>query len=162
MILLSGIQLTHMLLAIESSKLNTFCYRGQTGAVIVAEDGAVVFAYNRMPVSIDHRMCVPEKCPREGQKRGDWSSQKVCPVIHAERGAIYNAAKTGLKTAGAAMYCTYKPCMECAVAISEADIETVYFLKDYKPEEEKDTYDEVEVFCSRALIRLYHAQLPRY
>ncbi len=41
---------------------------------------------------------------------------------HAERNAIYNAAKLGIPTRGAIMYVTHFPCWDCARAVIEAGI----------------------------------------
>ena len=44
---------------------------------------------------------------------------------HAERGAIYAAARAGLKTAGATLYCPWFACADCARAIICAGITRV-------------------------------------
>lgn len=38
-------------------------------------------------------------------------------IEHAERMAIYDAARNGVRTHGATLYCPWAPCMECARAI---------------------------------------------
>lgn len=46
-------------------------------------------------------------------------------VEHAERGAIYAAARKGLKTAGATLYCPWFACADCARAIICAGVTRV-------------------------------------
>jgi len=50
-------------------------------------------------------------------------------VSHAERNAIYNAARLGIKTDGAKLYCTYFPCADCARGIIQAGISEIYTNK---------------------------------
>jgi dCMP deaminase len=45
---------------------------------------------------------------------------------HAERNAIYNAARTGAKLLGSSMYVTMAPCTDCARAIIQAGVERLY------------------------------------
>jgi dCMP deaminase len=44
---------------------------------------------------------------------------------HAERNAIYNAARAGIPLKGGKMYVTFLPCMDCARAIVQSGITTV-------------------------------------
>ncbi len=44
---------------------------------------------------------------------------------HAERDAIYRAAKNGIKTEGMVMYLNWFPCTDCARAIIGAGISTI-------------------------------------
>lgn len=45
---------------------------------------------------------------------------------HAERNAIYNAARLGISTKGCSLYVTRLPCPDCARAIIQAGIKRVY------------------------------------
>lgn len=49
---------------------------------------------------------------------------------HAERNAIYSAARSGVSTEGCDMYCTHAPCTDCARAIIQAGIGTIIFPVD--------------------------------
>lgn len=44
---------------------------------------------------------------------------------HAERNAIYNAARCGISTEGCTMYVPWYPCMDCARGIVQAGIRTL-------------------------------------
>jgi dCMP deaminase len=50
-------------------------------------------------------------------------------VEHAERAAIYQAARYGMKTHDATMYCPWFACSDCARAIVAAGIKRVVGLK---------------------------------
>jgi dCMP deaminase len=51
--------------------------------------------------------------------------EKYFWVEHAERNAIYAAAKHGIKLDGATAYCTLFPCAECARAMIQAGIKKI-------------------------------------
>lgn len=55
---------------------------------------------------------------------------------HAERNAVYNAARVGIATAGCEMYCTLFPCSDCLRAIVQSGLST---LNTYAPPE-RDSY----------------------
>lgn len=46
-------------------------------------------------------------------------------IEHAERNAIYNAARYGIRLAGTTIYTPYYPCTDCARGIIQAGITTV-------------------------------------
>jgi dCMP deaminase len=72
----------------------------QNGAVLVPKEGFIAAAANHFPA-----MAV-------------WSKpEKYRYIEHAERAAIYAAAKIGTKTAGSTLYCPWYACPECARAI---------------------------------------------
>ena len=57
--------------------------------------------------------------------------QKYLYTEHAERNAIYNAAKNGVSLKDAhSIYCNWLPCADCARAISQIGISRVVINKD--------------------------------
>jgi deoxycytidylate deaminase len=50
---------------------------------------------------------------------------KLATIIHAEKNAIFNAAKNGASTEGATAYVTWPPCSQCASALVQAGVERV-------------------------------------
>lgn len=48
-------------------------------------------------------------------------------VEHAERNAIYAAARSGSRVEGCIMYCNHSPCADCARAIIQSGIKTVVY-----------------------------------
>ncbi len=89
----------------------------QVGALILGPDGeGGPWGYNGFPRGanddVDARHQRPEKY--------FWAE-------HAERNAIYAAARSGFPTKGCAMVVTHPPCMDCARAIAQAGIIRVIY-----------------------------------
>ena len=70
------------------------------------------------------------KCPRQilGYKSGE--GMHICIAGHAEANAVANAAREGVRIAGATMYCHCGlPCQECAKMIIGAGIHHIFHLQ---------------------------------
>ena len=93
--------------------------RTQIGAVIVGKNKEIVSTgYNSFPRGID-----------DYQKERQERPEKYYWFEHAERNAIYNAARIGVSTKGCTMYLTCgMVCADCARAIINAGIVRI-FLK---------------------------------
>ena len=87
----------------------------QVGAVIVGDDRSPgPYGYNGFPRFIDD-----EKEERHIRPtKYDWTE-------HAERNAIYNAARMGVALKGSTIYVTHVPCADCARAIIQVGITRV-------------------------------------
>lgn len=88
------------------------------GSVIVDSDNVLVSTgYNSLPrgVEIDHE---EKRISRENGEKYHW-------VEHAERNAIYNAARRGTSLKGCKLYVTWTPCTDCARAIIQTGISEV-------------------------------------
>lgn len=88
----------------------------QVGAILVDRDNHVVMTgFNGFPPGIDE---TPERWERPA---------KYQRVIHAEMNAIGHAARKGISTEGATLYCTHFPCNKvgCARLIIAAGIKHV-------------------------------------
>ena len=88
------------------------------GAVIVGPDNEVrSTGYNSLPRKVgDDVSMYPERFERP---------EKYFWMEHAERNAIYNAARVGIPTKGCILYCNGVPCADCARAIIQAGISEV-------------------------------------
>lgn len=53
-------------------------------------------------------------------------------TLHAERNALDKVAMSNESTAGAVMFTTHAPCLECAKSIYNTGITTVYYKEDYR------------------------------
>ncbi|NBW09327.1 MAG: CMP deaminase [Caulobacteraceae bacterium] len=83
----------------------------QNGAVLVPRAAAYVcVGVNRVPSGV---WAAPDRLARP--EKYQW-------IEHAERAAIYRAARIGTPTAGATLYCPWFACMDCARAIILAGI----------------------------------------
>lgn len=82
----------------------------KVGAVLIADDGAEIAACNTFPAGV-----------RDLEERHLGDGRFVW-MEHAERHAIFEAARRGVATAGAHLTTTFFPCIDCARAIVEAGI----------------------------------------
>jgi dCMP deaminase len=89
----------------------------KVGAVLLAADGATTLsACNDFPAGVrdlESRHAHPER---------------LLWIEHAERNAIFAAARAGVGTAGATLVATFHPCADCARAIVQAGIAEVHTL----------------------------------
>lgn len=69
----------------------------------------------------------PRGCKADEDSRFATREEKMYWAEHAERNAIYAAARTSFSTVGGTMYITHAPCMDCARAIVQAGIQRVVF-----------------------------------
>jgi dCMP deaminase len=106
----------HQYLASEKSKDPST----KIGAVLVRGDNIVSIGYNGFPRGIN-----------DSPDRLNNREEKYFYVVHAEANAILNAARNGIATKGAILYTSGMPCNECAKAIIQAGVQTVYLHKQY-------------------------------
>lgn len=132
------------------------CLSRKIGTVLVKDNRVIGTGYNGPPSGIphcDHRNDKGEyvdvkyshspqllslsdvdfkpsdKCPRQrmGYKSGE--GMEHCPAVHAEINPILQAARTGISTVGATLYCYCgTPCINCAKEIIQAGIERIVCL----------------------------------
>jgi dCMP deaminase len=100
---------------LKSKDVNT-----QIGAVIVGKDKEIVSTgYNSFPRGI-----------RDDKKERQERPEKYYWFEHAERNAIYNAARIGVSTKGTTMYLSCGvPCSDCARGIINAGIVRIFCEK---------------------------------
>ena len=92
----------------------------QIGAVIVGKDKEIVSTgYNSFPRGIEDNLTDRQEKP-----------EKYFWFEHAERNAIYNAARIGVSTKDCTMYLTCGiPCADCARGIINAGIIKIYVME---------------------------------
>jgi len=87
----------------------------KNGAVLVGRNNEIItYGVNKFPPGV-----------AETQERLMSKEIKYRLIVHAESGAILNAAKNGRIVRGATLYCPFYACSECAKAIIHSEIETV-------------------------------------
>lgn len=87
--------------------------------MIVGPDSLIrASGYNGFPRGIDDE--IPER--HERPAKYSWTE-------HAERNAIYNAAKLGISLDGCTLYVNWFPCIDCARAIVQSGIIRLVALK---------------------------------
>lgn len=101
---------------------NSYCKRRQVGALIVKNKMIISDGYNGTPSGFEN-ICEDEQ-------------ERTKPyVLHAEANAITKVAASNNNSAGATIYVTSSPCIECAKLIIQAGIKRVVFSEKYHTEE---------------------------
>ena len=102
--------------------------RLQVGAIVVKDDRIISIGYNGMPSGWDN-------CCEDWNGEDDWGNTilKSKPeVLHAESNCIAKLAKSPESGAGATMFVTHQPCIDCAKLIYQSGIATVYYKNEYR------------------------------
>ena len=128
----------------EAVKLKSKDQRTQIGAVIVGQDKEIVSTgFNSFPRGINDFV-------EERQQR----PEKYFWMEHAERNALYNAARIGVSTKGTSMYLTCGiPCTDCAKGIISAGVKEIY-CKTEDTTKNREYWDE---HAKRSLVMLEEA-----
>ena len=119
----------------------------KVGAVIVDEDKRVIsMGYNGFVSGADDNIEERHVKPL-----------KLSYVVHAEMNSICSAARSGIKTKGCTLYCTFHPCSECCKAIIQSGIKRVVC---YELDFEKDSWAQTakiakEMFCESGVTLVY-------
>lgn len=108
----------------EQVKLKSKDVKTKIGVVLVGKDNEIVSTgYNSFPRGINDDVDERQERP-----------EKYFWFEHAERNAIYNAARIGVSTLGTTMYMTCDiSCADCARGIISAGITKVVFRRSTKP-----------------------------
>ena len=109
--------------------------------------------YNSLPRGI--RDDVPERLERPA---------KYLWMEHAERNAIYNAARCGTPLDGCTLYVEIMPCMDCGRALVQAGIREVVVsrarMSQYSSEYYEEHFQRVEELLQEAKVRV--RQVPEW
>ena len=98
---------------------NSYCKRRQVGALLVKDRMIISDGYNGTPSGFENQ------CE-------DVNGVTKPYVLHAEANAITKVAKSGNNSAGATLYITDSPCMECAKLIIQSGIRRVVYADEYR------------------------------
>lgn len=102
--------------------------RLKVGAVVVKDNRIISIGYNGMPAGWDNTC----EDVIEVHEDGGVVTKTKDEVIHAEANAISKLAKSGDSGAGADLFCTHAPCIQCAKIIYGAGVKKVYYRNSYK------------------------------
>jgi len=110
--------------------------RLKVGAVVVKDNRIISIGYNGMPAGwtndCEHVVDVAKTDPRYDYNHFTKELKTKDEVIHAEANAISKLARDGERAAGATMFCTHAPCIQCAKIIYGAGINTFYYRSQYR------------------------------
>ena len=123
------------------------CLRRQIGAVITRGRQIVSTGYNGAPSGTAH--CLDTSCMREVLGVPSGERQEMCRGSHAESNAIAQAARIGISTDEATLYCTHEPCSLCTKVILNAGITRVVYMYEYPDKLATDLREETGVLFER-------------
>lgn len=115
---------------------NSYCQRRKVGALMVKDKMIISDGYNGTPAGFEN-VCEDE------------TGNTKPYVLHAEANAITKVARSNNSSAGATLYITASPCVECAKLIIQAGIRRIVFNELYR------ITDGVDLLC-RAGIECLH------
>ena len=138
----------YFMLQAELAKLRSNCMTRQVGAVIVRKNRQLATGYNGTPPGIKN--CFDGGCKRcqlrmEGKIESGASLDR-CLCNHAEANAIMHCAILGIEAgiAGAILYTTFVPCLECTKMAITIGIKKFVCLDSY-PETDFELLKEAGV-----------------
>lgn len=97
---------------------NSYCKRRKVGALLVKDKMIISDGYNGTPSGFEN------VCEEDGVTKPY--------VLHAEANAISKVAKSGNSSAGATLYVTASPCIECSKLIIQSGISRVVYSDEYR------------------------------
>jgi dCMP deaminase len=133
----------------------SYAKRLQVGAVIVKNQQVIGTGYNGTPAGWGNdcenvEWCngggwlspdeIEEDWPYEGtyldtygnEMQGRYRLKTKSEVLHAEMNSLMKVARSTESSEGATLFCTHAPCIDCAKAIYQAGINSVYFRNHYR------------------------------
>lgn len=143
------------------TSLRSTCGRKMVGAII-ARDGRIISSgYAGPPAGFPHctKACMIASGAIGGCQR----------TIHAEQNAIAYAARYGISTDGAIIYCTLSPCTNCAKLIINSGIIGVKYIEQYRDASGIELLISAGIPCttisvnsaiSASLLQAYASPLP--
>lgn len=120
--------------------------RLKVGSVLVKDNNIISFGWNGMPAGWDNDCEYREYLNYGhsfGENAADYFDQidengkmyrlKTRPeVLHSESNTLMKVAHSTESSAGATLFCTHAPCIDCAKLIHQAGINSVYYRNAYR------------------------------
>lgn len=108
----------------------SYATRLKVGAIVVKDNRVISIGYNGTPAGWDNN------CEEviEVHEDGGVITKTKSEVIHAEANAITKLAKSSDNAAGATMFITHAPCVDCAKLIFGSGIGSIYYRNSYRDE----------------------------
>jgi len=124
----------------------------KVGAVIVGVDNEIrSTGFNGLPRGV--RDDIEERHCRETKEKYLWAA-------HAERNAIYNAARIGVSLKGCRIYCTLYPCVDCVIALIQSGlVELITTKPDFNDPQWGESYKRARVMLDEAKITVRYRDI---
>ncbi len=124
----------------------------KVGAVVIGEDNEIrSTGYNGIPRGV--RDDVEDRYSQKTKEKYLW-------FAHAERNAIYNAARVGVPLKDCRIYSTLYPCVDCVIAIIQSGIAELITAKpDFNDPQWGESYKRAEVMLKEAKIKVRYVDI---
>lgn len=122
----------YMDMAVRLSK-ESKCPRKQVGCVVVSASGMIAPGFNGHASG--------------GPNEWEWKEGGNPEVVHAELNALGKMLEQGVSAAGATVYVTLSPCLECAKLLVRAKVAAVFYLETYRCSDGLDYLRRYGVGC---------------
>ena len=139
-----------MMLHALITSLRSTCGRKAVGAVI-AKDGRIISSgYAGPPSGFSHctKACVVASTATGGCQR----------TVHAEQNAVAYAARHGISTEGAILYCTDSPCLNCAKQLINTGLSGIKYLRPYRDTSGIELLKQAGIPCGIQTVNSVHFQ----
>lgn len=133
-----------MNLAFAASERST-CFSDKKGAVIVKDKMIISTGYSGAPKGIKNCLYDNGFCRKRALGFGHGEGHSQCLAVHAEANAILQCNLLSTISKNCQLYCTHKPCENCAKLIINAGIKEVYYTYDYPSELTDYLFKEAEI-----------------
>ena len=110
----------------------SYCLRAKVGCILVKDGNIISFGYNGSPSGF------PNIC--------EMDDETLPTTLHAESNAITKCAKSGISCAGATLYITMAPCLECAKLLIQCEIKKVIYGSVYRKTDGLDLLAKAGIF----------------
>ena len=133
------------------------CASRQFGSVLVRGHDIIAIGVNGAPAGSSLCQDVNGVCPRKTLGFPSGQGLEICPAQHSEENTIAMAARKGVATEGATLYCYCGiPCQRCAGALINAGVKRVVCLDEgYHGVNHEGNYDEMgEMLFAEAGVKL--------
>lgn len=137
-----------MMLHALVTSLRSTCGRKAVGAVIMKDGRIISSGYAGPPSGFPHctQACV------------EASTAGCTRTVHAEQNAIAYAARHGISTAGATIYCTDSPCLNCANQLINTGIIRVVYLRPYRDVSGLTLLQQAGIICEMQTVNSVHLE----
>ena len=117
--------------------------RRKVGCIVVKDNMIISDGFNGTPIGFDN------KC--EQRERSGIPGRYITKpeVLHAESNAITKLANSPQSCAGATMYITISPCVECAKLIIQSDIKRVVYGEVYRDLDGVDLLEKASIITDK-------------
>jgi dCMP deaminase len=157
---------THMKQAELMADRST-CVKLKVGAVLVKDNRTISQGYNGVGPGCQH--CIDywhehwkslelktqdfetfDEFLKSQEFRVAHKSWSIEHELHAEQNCVLWAAREGISTKGAHLYCIFSPCINCAKVIHMAGITEVYYKNIYESDKSGLVYlSENKILCNK-------------